>query len=364
MRNILSLSIFVLLSFFAVGQMNPCLTRNARMQQKVDSAIVALCDRIVGSPFGFYPNQETWILEHYLCRDELATLADTHANANVRAVAVWCLMCRYPNFSKGELFKHVVESDWVNIGFRCVLAKKTVGDFLIEKAVDNLTLTLQDWRTIDSVLVHSEHAYNVGRRHWLVENLEHNDYYTQLMRRLAANPDDFAALNYLVSNPEDVDTSLVINALREAFSPRIVAMNKRQYRLQMPRMEHAVYMIRNWYHPAFRRCLQQQRDTLLATVGFLPEELFRCAFVYEEEWIKSFVNDTFAYLEKNDSAEGKKKLKQTAGSLYRAVDSIKRYNGNGTLKASSCISTKLFLSTESDYPLDSYLLNIAKSYLE
>lgn len=272
-------------------------TMNTRQKGLVSHEIERLKAGIEGDLWGPACYEETlapWLFAHYLSIDDLIAVADTHDNANVRAVAVWCLMERAPHKSKKVFFRHVIESDKVNINGGCVPYIESLGDFLMHKAYELNYLNRQEYKYLDSVLLFSASAYGVSRRNEIVKGLESNPDNMALMRKYAMNANDYAAINYLVYNKELRDTVFVINALQEAFRPENVARRNRHSWIVKPLLGHAVYLMESWPHPAFKRHLSALRDTIVSKNGFVPSTLFSCAFVFDSAWIMNFVNESFA----------------------------------------------------------------------
>lgn len=273
-------------------------TMNARQRGLMAQGIENLKAGIRGDLWGPTYTEETlapWLFAHYLSIDDLIAIADTHSNANVRAVAVWCLMERAPRKSKEVFFRHVVESDMINIAGGCLPYRKSLGDYLIQKAADLGYLSKAEYKHLDSVLLYSASAYGVSRRNNLVYELKRNSTNKELMRQYAMNAYDYAAINLLVENKELRDTVFVINALHEAFKPENVNRRGRSYYWKnKPLMGHAVYLMEKWPHAAFKRHLSELRDTLVTVNGYIPSTMFSCAFAFDSAWIMDFVNETFA----------------------------------------------------------------------
>ena len=270
---------------------------NARQKQLVDQGIERLKEGISGNMWGSVVWDEAsapWLFAHYLNDEELARLADTHDNANVRAVAVWCYMERAPHKSKELFFRHVVESGEVKNEGGCIPHNCSMGDFLIRKAGDLDYLSKDEYVLLDSLLLHSASAYNVSRRNEIIKSLELTAANKGLVRRYAMNPYDFVSLNYLAEIHELCDTVLIINALYEAFKPNNFIKRRNYSHTLKPIIGHAVYLVANWRHPSFKRHLLALRDTLVAANGYVPETMFRCAFFYEADWTKEFVDGSLA----------------------------------------------------------------------
>ena len=303
MRKTLILLALTGIIFCASAQKTDTFKRSKRQQRAVERSIEKLeKEAINGDIWGtviYSENDAPWIMNHYLTFDELCAYADTHRCAQVRAVALWCLMESHPSKSKELFFRHITDGAHVSeIGGFCIPANYTVGDFLVAHAVRQSYLDSSDWHKVDSLLLGSPDAVNIDRRYDLLDNLLHpTDAELQTLRRVSAQCLDLGGLQVLARKQKLQDTALVLKAMDSIYNR--IGVNrryKRQYSHSVHPENQIVHVAQIWQHPAFDRRANLMCDSLTAQ-GIAPHEsLLRFAFHQNPQQFPALVERILARL--------------------------------------------------------------------
>ncbi len=302
MRKTLALLTLIGLALCASAQKTDTFKRNKRQQRAVERSIEKLeKEAIKGDIWGsvcYSENDAPWIMNHYLTFDELCAYADTHRCAQVRAVALWCLMESHPSKSKELFFRYVTDGARIKITGFCIPDNYSIGDFLIAHAARQSYLDSNEWHKVDSLLLCSPDAVNIDRRYDLLDNMLHpTDAQLQTLRQVSARCLDLGGLQVLARHLEPQDTALVLNAMDSIYN-RI--WTNRKYRRQYSQGVYPEYQIVNvsdiWQHPAFDRRANQMCDSLTAQ-GIAPHEsLLRFAFHQNPQRFPALVERILARL--------------------------------------------------------------------
>lgn len=304
--------------------------RNAKQQQLVDKSIENLVKfGINGDVWNEVANGDVWVISHYMNLDELEQFADNHPSANVRAAAVRCLMERSPRRSKELFYRHVTESEPVKTlsSFCVAMRPLPAGDYLIGIASDRQYLTESEWKRVDSILLASPEATQVGRRNELLMGLNADEANVQRVRQMARRQFDIVAVIYLAQweLQQEQDTTLVCGIIDSVFSPH----RQKIHPIMNPHLQVDRQMIclsRKWSHRAFERRLEGARNRLVATNGWLPQSLFRTALNYSPKWFPAFIEQSLALVAANPSGKeediARKNLTSTLNALENALDYI------------------------------------------
>lgn len=303
MRKALILLALTGIIFCASAQKTDTFKRSKRQQRAVERSIEKLeKGAINGDIWGtviYSENDAPWIMNHYLTFDELCAYADTHRCAQVRAVALWCLMESHPSKSKELFFRHITDGAHVSeIGGFCFPANYTVGDFLVAHAVRQSYLDSSDWHKVDSLLLGSPDAVNIDRRYDLLDNMLHpTDAELQTLRRVSAQCLDLGGLQVLARKQKLQDTALVLKAMDSIYN-RIWTNRKfrKRYGNDVHPENQIVEVSHLWQHPAFDRRATQMCDSLTAQ-GIVPHEtLLRFALCQNAQQFPALIERILARL--------------------------------------------------------------------
>ena len=339
-KTLLLLTIFCV-ALIASAQNSNSFKRNKRQQRALEHSIKKLeTNAILGDIWGtvcMTDNDAPWIMNHYLTTDELWSYADSHHSPNVRAVAIHCLMERYPRKSKELFFRHVTESAPIHIIGGCILYIPTLGDYLIQLAQEQNYLTADEWHKTDSLLLHSADAVGVRRRIDLITRMPYSEIPFAELQRISQQRFDPVGLQLLAMRQAPQDTTLVLQGLDTVY--RMIWGNSQYRKFQrgktvMHYEEQMVNVARSWQHSAFERRIIQMRDSLTAQ-GIVPSEcLFSIAFALNPKNFPVFVEECLRQIATHP--DNKKNVERPNGSLVaKTVTKVnntlefKRYNWEG-----------------------------------
>lgn len=342
-RNILIISMLLLSLGTAFGQRSKVpFQRNSRQQRVLDESIERIAKgEFAGSPWSgyYYGESLNWILNRYTTKEELFQLADEHPSAEVRRAATICIINKYKGKEAKECFyRHVVESDPVSRGGGCIVWHESMGDYLIEKAVELHFLSKSDWKTLDSILLASPQATRVKRRNRLLNDLYKSPENADHIRQMASQGFDIYAVIWLAARhkedwsthlQQESDTTLVLGII-DSVCKFSMERNKGRAYLYRTISNQSVYLASLWRHPAFERRLEVWRDSMISAQGTMPQVMFEMALMYDCAWCVSFVEESLRQVaaEQDESVRNQKLRKMLLG-LRNAQDRAYNYDIDG-----------------------------------